>query len=508
MKNYSIAILIILVLVGGPAVRAEEEAAFARAEESARIAGYSLSKVQRWLHEVALKKIEPDTGLYRPDGNFNYQDAWADCYPFLTWAAWATDSKALEGPVRGALHAEIAHCEEGYFTREANIFGGSEYVKDGLVAIVEVTGKDEWFDRMKAIEDEIWETPRIETPYGNIPSTNIEINGEQIQALARLYTMTGEKRYLVYAERLADYYLLSGDFVPTRLRDHGCEIIGGLGLFLGVESETNPQKAKEYLPRMKKMLDAVLEQGTNEDGIMYDNLGTPGRLSDGWGYNYVAYLCYDMVAGEPVYRERIERTLRNLAKPRYENYPWEGTSIDGFADSIEGALYLLNRLPVPEGFAWVDRETAVNLARSSDPLETAPLWGTNKLESNGVRTTIMHALMHTRGVLARPWRGDLLLGASRTSGGLAVVIRSEEEYSGKLFFDLPRHRIYMGFERDWPRMNTLPEWFTAEPGKEYTIKEVGGETSKTYTAKQLYEGIPVELKGTRKKRLLITAGPE
>ena len=36
------------------------------------------------------------------------------------------------------------------------IFQASEYVKDGLIAIVEVTGKDEWFERMKAIEEDIW----------------------------------------------------------------------------------------------------------------------------------------------------------------------------------------------------------------------------------------------------------------------------------------------------------------------------------------------------------------
>ena len=52
------------------------------------------------------------------------------------------------------------------------------------------------------------------------------------------------------------------------------------------------KKPEEYLPHMKKMLDTVLEKGTNEDGIMYDQISDrTGRLSDGWGYNYVAYLC-------------------------------------------------------------------------------------------------------------------------------------------------------------------------------------------------------------------------
>ena len=481
----------------------DQKAALQQARESAEIASYSLSKVQRWLHEAALKKIEPDTGLYHPDGNFNYQDAWADCYPFLVWAAWATDLNALNGPVRAALHAEIKHCKEGFFTEAANTFGGSEYVKDGLVAIVEVTGKDEWFERMKAIEDEIWADPPIDTPYGKIPSENVEINGEQIQVLARIYTMTGETKYLRWAERLANYYLLPGDFVPKRLRDHGCEIIGGLGLLLGVESVHNPEKAKVYLPLINKMLDAVLKDGTNEDGIMFNTLGRKGALSDGWGYNYVTYLCYDMVSGKPVYREHIEQTLRNLSKPKYKNYRWEGNSIDGYADSIEGGIYILNRLAIPEGLAWVDREMATNVARSGEPLETAKLWGTMKLESNGVRTTLIHALMHTRGLLARPWRQDLTLGASETTDGLVIVMKAEKDWSGKLVFDIPRHRIYIGFKRNWPRMNTLPEWFTVEPTQRYVVKDDSNGIEKTYTGKQLHEGLPIDLNVSQERSFLI-----
>lgn len=469
-------------------------------ERSAIMASFAISKVQRWLHEVALKKIEQDTGLYHPDGRFNYQDAWADCYPFLVWAAWLTDLDALNGSVRGALHAEIKHCQKGFFANPQNTFGGSEYVKDGLIAIVEVTGKDEWFDRMKAIQDEIWARPTIDTKYGKIPSTNIEINGEQIQALARLYTMTGEKKYLEWAERVADYYLLKGDFMPGRLRDHGCEIIGGLGLLLGVESVHNPAKAMEYLPHMKKMLDTVLEKGTNEDGIMFNTLGGNSGLSDGWGYNYVAYLCYDMVAGKSVYRAHMEQVLRNLAKPAYRNHPWEGSSIDGFADSVEGGLYLMNRLPVPEGLAWADREVAANIVYAGNKDK---LWGTMKLQSNGVRTAIMHALMHTRGLIARPWRQDLALGARQTEDGLAVIMKAAKDWSGKLVFDIPRHRIYMGFKHDWPRMNTMPEWFTVEPDGEYVVKHGTSGPQKTYTGKQLHEGLPFKLQAGEERRLLI-----
>ena len=486
-----------------PAGEAGREAALRKAAASAEVAGYSLGKVHRWLHEVALKKIEPDTGLYHPDGAFNYRDAWADCYPFLCWAAWATDLEALNGPVRKALRAEIAHCPEGFFTKPENAFGGSEYVKDGLVAVVEVTGKDDWFDRMKAVEDAIWQDPRVETAFGPIPSTNVEVNGEQLQVLARLHTMTGQTRYLTWAQRLADHYLSDEAFVPKRLRDHGCEIIGGLGLLLGVESEVQPETARRRLPRLRKMFDAILAKGCNQDGIMYNTLGAGGgRLSDGWGYNYVGFLCYDMAAGQPVYRKHVARTLRNLLKPAYRNYPWEG-SIDGFADSIEGALYCLNRVPVPEGLAWADREVVHNVARSADPLETAELWGTMKLQSNGVRTVIMHALMHTRGLRARPWRRDLRLGACERGKGLAIVVKAEKAWSGRLLFDIPRHKAYMGFAHDWPRMNTLPEWFTVEPGASYTVRNLTAGSEATHTGQKMAVGVPLALEAGEEVRLVV-----
>ena len=101
--------------------------------------------------------------------------------------------------------------------------------------------------------------------------------------------------------------------------------------------------------------------------------------------------------------------------------------------------------------------------------------------------------MHTRGLIARPWRQDLTLGARETKEGLAVRHEVETKAYGKLVFDIPRHRIYMGFKHDWPRMNTLPEWFTVEPGKEYVVKNVASGSEKTYTGKQLHEGLPIEL---------------
>jgi hypothetical protein len=517
---------IVLFLYGNSAALVADvtEQAFEQAGKSAEIAGYSLSKVHRWLHERALKQIDPVTKLYKADGKWNYRDTAADCYPFLVWAAYVVDQEVLDGPVRDVLHAEMKICNHydripvpyDFATNskmenlawDEVVFQASEYVKDGLIAIVEVTGKDEWFDRMKAIEEDLWESARVDTPYGKIPSTNVEINGEQLQALARLYTMTGEKKFLTWAERLGDYYLSKGDFVPSRLRDHGCEIIGGLGLLLGVESDVNPQKAKAYQKSIKYMLDQILARGLNADGLMLNTIADEpgireGQLSDGWGYNYVGFLCYDMAVGKPVYRAQVERTLANLLKPEYENYPWEGKSIDGYADSIEGGIYLINRLPVKPALEWIDREVAANVARSGEPLETAELWGTMKLESNGVRTVIMHALMHTRGLIARPWRRDLKLGAAQTGDALAIVLKAEKPWKGKLIFDIPRYRHYMGFSKDWPRMNTLPEWFTVESKAKYTINNISADSSMKRTGAKLHAGLPIKVPAGGEVRLLI-----
>ena len=77
--------------------------------------------------------------------------------------------------------------------------------------------------------------------------------------LGLVYRMTGEEKFLTWAERLADYYLAQKDFVPSRLRDHGCEIIGGIGLLLAVESKHNPTKAKAYQAKLKHIFDTILE---------------------------------------------------------------------------------------------------------------------------------------------------------------------------------------------------------------------------------------------------------
>ena len=327
--------------------------------------------------------------------------------------------------------------------------------------------------------------------------------------LPRLYTMTGDKKYLDWAHRLADYYLKPGKFVPSHLSDHGCEIIGGLGLLLAIDSSACPEKFKEYAPHYRYMCDEIIRRGTNSDGIIIGKLqDEPGPhddviLRDGWGYDYVGFMDYDMATGQNLYEEQIRFAMSNLLKPRYKNFNWDHNSRDNIADSVEGGLYLLNRLPVKEGFQWADREIATVLVDDSKPLDETWLWDTHKLESNTVRTVLIHAMMHTQNTIALPWRKDLQLGASPLDGGVAIYMKADEPYEGKLEFDIPRHRIYMNFKKDWPRMNTMVEWFTVEPEDNYVLENLTTGSKTQYTGKQLHEGVPIVFSSAMEQRMIL-----
>ena len=504
---------------------APERPDWQRAERSARFAGIALCKVQRWLHEQCLPVRDERSGLFRPTGReWSYRDTAADCYPFYVWAAYYTDKDVLDTVMVDVLAAERRLCNHldslpVRYDMDAGrkidtpldsiIFGASEYAKDGLVPIVEITGRDyPWFGRLRELTDDMFKHAPIDTPYGKIPSTNVEVNGELLQILPRLYCMTGERKYLDWAHRLADYYLLGGKFVPTRLSDHGCEIIGGLGLLLAVDSSAAPRKCDEYAPHLQFMFDEILRRGTNSDGVIVGTLRAApgphddGRIGDGWGYDMVGFMDFDLALGTDRYRRAIRRPMTNLLKPRYVKFNWDHGSRDNVADSVEGGLYLLRRLPTPEGFVWADREIATLLVDHTDP---ARLWGVHKLEANTVRTVLIHTMLHTRNTIARPWKQGLRLGAAPCGEGICLVVASDAPYEGRIQFDIPRHRLTMGFEQDWPRMNAVPEWFTVEPDDTpYDVENVTAGTRSTHSGRQLHEGLPVAVEADTPLRLIVT----
>jgi hypothetical protein len=514
--------------------------ALAQAKASADIAGPALDKIQRWLHEIALPKIDPKTGLYLADGAWNYRDTAADCLPYLVWAAWATDREALDGPIRQVLSAERRLCnvldsipapydfdtgKPKELSKPDLIFEASEYVKDGLVPIVEVLGKGPWFDRMREITDDIWKHADYETPYGMIPSDNVEVNGNHLQILARMYGMTRCDKYLIWSRRIVDFYLTDPNWVPSRLRDHGCEIIGGIGLWYAVElrsagqsvAEDNYEKVlkNKYQPRIEKLYDEILARGTNPDGFMFNAIpDTPpadhnANLSDGWGYNYVGMLCYDMITHTERYKPYAQKALDNLSKPHFQSYPWE-KNIDGYADSIEGALYLMKYIDSPAGTAWVTSEGTSKLLQGP-LLDNGELWGTSKFQSNAIRTVLMLSMMHTENVTVRPWQQGLRIGTTHRysvdghGDVLTVYIRTDKPYEGTLEM-LVRSEIFReesskpenyptqeylprkGSGAFFPRMNTFPNWLIYGGG------EYLGSDELECDGCNLESGIPIKLK--------------
>lgn len=252
---------------------------------------------------------------------------------------------------------------------EAIIFEGSEYVKDGLLPITEWLGQSPWSERAVGIVDDIWKNARVETPFGKIPSLNVEVNGNMLQACSRLFWFTGQRNYLDWAIRLGDYYLL-GDQHPTRdmkqlkLRDHGCEIISGLCELYATLSFKEPEKKAVYQPHIHEMLDRILEVGTNEHGLFFNVInpieGIPlGRaqggldgLADTWGYTYNGILAVHQIDGTAKYRDATRKALSHLH--HYRDYDWQNDSADSYADAIEGALNLYNRIPVATAAEWID----------------------------------------------------------------------------------------------------------------------------------------------------------
>ncbi|MCB1128099.1 MAG: hypothetical protein KDM81_16520, partial [Verrucomicrobiae bacterium] len=99
--------------------------------------------------------------------------------------------------------------------------------------------------------DDIWKHAAVDTPFGKIPTLNFEVNGDLLQGCSRLYWFTGDPKYLDWAIRLGDYYLL-GDHHPTRdlddlrLSDHGCEVVNGLSELYVAVSHVRPAKKAAY----------------------------------------------------------------------------------------------------------------------------------------------------------------------------------------------------------------------------------------------------------------------
>ncbi len=491
--------------------------AFIKAQENGWNAQQAFQHCYRYLNGW-LGHRDPRSGLIPRNLTrshfWNAQDSAADNYPFMVLTASMLDHDRFQGVLLDMLHTEILltnrldNLPDDFdfstqtFRKSAPdlnsmIFGGSEYVKDGLIPLTEWLGPSQWADRMISIQESIWKHAPVKTKYGLIPSTNYEINGEQLQILCRMYWMKGDQRYRDWAFRIADYYLLEHspiDGTRLSLDDHGCEIISGLAGAYYLASKTDPERKAKYQPAINKILDRILEIGVNDDGLFYMDVNPQtGRvikdeLTDNWGYDYNAVLNVGLLDDNKHYIETVEHVLDRIEG--YVHYPWEGGGADGYADSIEGGLNLLNRLPNEKGFQWVDDSMKILMAKQR-PDGVIEGWHG---DGNFTRTTLMYALWKTQGVRLQPWRADLAFGAAEKDGELYLSVLSEWPWRGEILLDRPRHNDYFNLPSDYPRINQFPEWYTVESEGKYMMK-INHQNNATLSGDQLIKGTRIESDG-------------
>ena len=519
--------------------------AFAQAAVNGRLANEAFVRSDRLMMDW-LSVADPRSGLLprmvegKDRDIWNAKDCAADLYPFLVLTAWFTrptlfaermpdillTETALTSRI-GRLPDTYSFSKQGFADARIDtasiMFGGSEYAKDGLMPITELLGVTPWRARLLDVVDDLWRYAPIETPFGRIVSQDPEVNGDMLLVLSRLYWMTHDRRYLEYAVRLGDYYLLSShhptrDFATLRLRDHGNEVVSGLTELYATLVKVQPAKASAYRAPIHEMLDRILAVGRNEDGLFYNVIdpragkATDAGIADNFGYVLNGYYTVYRLDGTPAYRDAVRKALGAL-DAKYRGFDWENLGADGDADAIEGTLNMYNREPVPSAAAWMDYQIKWMWSKqdSAHRPHLEQFRGRGIVEGwygdgNFNRTSLMYAMWKTQGTSAHPWRADLRYGAVRRGDSLFVVVEADSAWNGTLRFDRPRHRDVLHLPWDWPRINSFPEWFTVETGREYRVDDVAAGQSQRMSGDQLASGVPVRVARGEQRRLIVTVG--
>jgi len=444
----------------------------------------------------------------------------ADNYAFMVLTSYLLDQDMYRGPMLDMLHSEkkltsrIKTLPDVYrfstqkFDLEKIdtawvIFGTSEYIKDGLIPLTEYIGHSPWSERMMEMLNDLgnhYSVLKNLDKMDTYKAVSEEVNGSMLQTLSRIYWMTGDGKYLDWAVKIGDYYLVEDRDLSKieylRLRDHGCEIIGGLSELYVTLNFTRPEKKKQYQERYYKVLDRVLKAGRNNDGLFYNAInaltGEPvdSSVVDNWGYIFDAYYSVYLIDKKEEYRQAFLDGIKNLNE-KYRNFAWEGTSHDGYADALESGINLYNREPVPELKSWIDSEMRVMWGMQT---ENGIIGGAHP-DGNFERTAIMYALWKTQGIHCSPWRDDLKIGSEFKNGKLYIAVSSEKDWQGRLTFDYMRHKEIMKLPLDYPRINQFPEWFTVKDDSRYTFNDIKKKTKAEVEGSELRNGIQVNTVG-------------
>lgn len=506
-----------------------EEEIFTHAKQNGILSseGYARCRnfVTGWLEYADSASLLIPRNLESGIDFWNAKDAAADNYPFMVLTSYFTDRELFVGRMQAMLESEkkltsrVNSLPDTYSFSKADflndelkmgqiVFGTSEYIKDGLLPLTEWLGPSPWSNRMIEMLYDLKREITIandidEEGFGRAPKE--EVNGEMLQVLSRIYWMTGDEAFLDWAVEIGDHYLL-GDHHPTRdleylrLRDHGCELISGLCELYVTTHFARPDKKNEYQDPLYEMLDRILEVGRNADGFFYDGIDPQtgevihSRIADNWGYTLNGFYSVYLIDEVEAYKAPIHELFGNLNK--YRNHDWEGNA-DGYADAIESALNLYNRIPEPQVAEWIDSEIQVMWGMQQ---ESGIIEGWHG-DGNFARTTIMYNLWKSKGVYALPWREDLRIGAEQLGDSLLVSLQTDQPWQGQLHFDKQRHKENMKLPIDWPRINQFPEWFTLDHDRSYRVVDINGKTVKELKGSELASSMKISLKG--EMRLII-----
>jgi hypothetical protein len=554
MRSTLWCLMLLVASTVHPARAAQAKASemqFAKARDNGRLANEAFSRCRRYV-DGWLAHCDPATGLFprnlgltnywrhydpaavaylrmmgvdRQSNYWNGRDCGADNYPFMVLTAAMTDRPLLQGQLLDMLHTEqrltsrVGRLPDDYsfvthsWRREKIdldqiIFDAAEYVKDGLLPVTEWLGTSPWSQRMTGLMDDLWANAAIATPFGNIPTLNLEVCGDLLQAGSRLYWFTGDPRYLDCTIRLGDFFLLgtnhpTRDLKQLRLADHGCEIINGLSELYVAVAHARPEKRAQYRKPLHDVFDGILKHGRNPDGLLYFSFQPrtglhSDDLCDTWGYDFDGFYTLWLMDKTRAYRDAVRKALGNL-KGKYVGACWHDVTADGFADSIEGALNLYNREPIASTADWIDSQTRLMWDRQQPDGIIEGWYG----DGNFARTTLMYAFWKTQGLTIEPWRPDVRFGAVRNGRRLFVSLLADAPWRGRLIFDHPRHKEIMRLPFDYPRINQFPEWFVVPADATCQVKTNGQAKSTKHPGKELRNGLAIALAPGREERLIV-----
>ncbi|RDB02940.1 hypothetical protein DVG78_26085 [Runella aurantiaca] len=525
MKTFPFFLLFILAAVVGFAqapFTSQEKVNFEQALTNGQAANEAFRRSHRFLLGW-LSKADPTTGLIPRNLKestciWNAYDAAADNYPFMVMTAAMLDKPLFEGKMREMLATETrltsrvgrlpdtySFCKKGFQNDHIDtsqvVFGSAEYMKDGLVPLTEWLGPSPWSERMLGILEDLDKIVDVPTQikgnfFGN--SAVVEVGGDLLQVLARMYWLTKNPKWLAWGIQIGDYYL-SDAHLPTRtlsrlrLRDHGCEIVAGLAEMYAVVATENLAKKQQWQPYLHEMLITILATGRNEHGLFYDEVNpltgevVQKRIADNFGYTLNAFYTVYMIDGVAAYREATLKALGSLSA-NYRNHDWENGSADGYADAIEGALNLYLREPIPSVKDWLESEIKVlwNFQKPDGIIEG---WHG---DGNFARTSLMYALWKTAGVHISDWNPEVIYGAVNNKNNIYITLTSPTAWKGKLIFGANWHADHLHMPTDYPRINQFQEWFSIEATKNYRLT-IGNKTQ-TIKGSTLIAGFPISLK--------------